>query len=104
MYNATKVMVRKNAKENKGLPVSERHFGVILEDIDSKLDFIVEGRFALDKKMDNNHQEFGEFRDEMNYKIEAVFDELHLIRGDLVKKVDRNEFTALEKRVTVLEK
>ena len=102
----------------KQLSPSERHFGVILEDIDSKLDLIVDGHQALDKKIDKNHQEFQEFRDEVNYKFDVVFekfdevdkrfdevtDELHVIRNELKEKVGRDEFILLEKRVMALEK
>jgi hypothetical protein len=87
----------------KEVSVSERHFGVILEYIDSKLDLVVDGHQALDKKIDNNHEEFQEFRSEMDYKFEIVFDELSLIRGDLKQKVSRDEFALSEKRITALE-
>lgn len=86
------------------LSTTERHFGVILENIDSKIDIVVEGQQALDKKIDKNHQEFQEFRKKVDYKFEVVLDELHLIRNDLKEKVGRDEFIFLEKRVAVLEK
>lgn len=67
---------------------------MVLENIDSKLDLIVEGHKALDKKVDRNHQEFQEFRQEVNYKFEVVFekfddvtDELRVIRNELKQKV-----------------
>ena len=91
-------MIKKSAKENRGeSSVTERHFGVILEDIDSKLDLVVEGHFALDKKMEDFRKETNERFNEVDYKIEAVFDELHLIRGELAEKVDRKELTVLGK-------
>jgi tetrahydromethanopterin S-methyltransferase subunit G len=88
----------------KQLSAPERHFGVILEDIDSKLDLVVERQQVLDKKIGRNHEEFQEFRSEVNYKFEIVFDELRLIRNELKEKVGRDEFTLLEKRVIALEK
>ncbi|MCL5071661.1 MAG: hypothetical protein M1308_12325 [Actinobacteria bacterium] len=96
-------MVKKKSIK-KQLFSSERHFGVVLEDIDSKLDLVVEGHKALDIKIDENHEEFREFRKEVNYKFELVFDELHLIRNELKEKISRDEFTLLEKRVMALEK
>ncbi len=81
-----------------------RRFGVVLENIDSKLDLVVEGQEALSEKMDKNHQEFKEFRDEVNYKFEVVFDELRIIRNELKEKISRDEFSLLEKRVIKLEK
>ncbi len=56
---------------------TERHFGVVLENIDSKLDLLVEGHQALDKKIDKNHGEFQEFRREVNYKFDVVFEKFH---------------------------
>lgn len=78
--------------------------GVILEDIDSKLDLVLEGHRALDIKIDKNHEEFREFRKAVDYKFEVVFDELHIIRNELKEKVGRDEFVLLEKRVIALEK
>jgi len=83
---------------------SANRFGVVLEHIDSKLDLVVEGQSALQRQITDNHQEFREFRGEVNYKFDVVFDELHLIRNDLKEKVGRDEFVALEKRVIHLEK
>ncbi len=110
-------MIKKETNK-KQLSSPESHFGVILEHIDSKLDLVVEGHQALDKKIDKNHLEFQEFRNEVNYKFELVFgefdeidaqfnnvkDELHIIRNELKEKVGRDEFTLLEKRVMALEK
>ena len=96
-----------------------------MEDIDSKLDLVLEGHKALDVKIDKNHEEFREFRKEVNYKFEVVFekfdeidvqfknvdaqfgdvkDELHIIRNELKEKIGRDEFVLLEKRVMALEK
>lgn len=131
-------MVKK--KTNKKSPLlSEGHSGVLLEDLDSKMDLVLEGyqvlnkkvddlvdgqevlnkKFGyldkkvgsldekmenldkkvdgLDKKVDKNHQE-------MNQKFDIVFDKLHSIRNELKEKVNRDEFSFLEKRVVILEK
>ena len=78
--------------------------GVILENIDSKLDLVVEGQQALDHKIDTNHGEFRDFRKEVDFKFGVVFDELRLVRNDLKEKVGRDEFAVLEKRLAHLEK
>ena len=65
----------------KQIPDSERHFEVILEDIDSKLDLVLEGHKALDKEIGDFRKEVGEKFNEVDYKFELVFDELHLIRN-----------------------
>lgn len=103
-------MVKKRINK-KQLSPPERRFGVVLEDIDSKLDLVVEGVGTLDKKTDRHYGEFQEFRkevgqrfDEVDYKFEIVFGELRLIRNELKEKVGRDEFALLEKRVIALEK
>jgi len=88
----------------KQLSTSERHFGVVLEDIDSKLDLVVEGVETVDKKIEDFKKEVGERFNEVDYKFEIVFDELRLIRNELKEKVGRDEFAFLEKRVIALEK
>ena len=98
-------MAKKKMKINKKeLSAPERHFGAILEDIDSKLDLVVEGVGTLDGKIDRHYGEFQEFRKDVDYKFELVFDELRLIRNELKEKVGRDEFALLEKRVIALEK
>ena len=99
-----KIVKLKNNEMNEELNIEERRFGVILEDMDDKLNLIIDGHQALNKKIDNNHKEFQEFRGEVNYKFGVVFDELHLIRNELKEKVSRDEFIVLEKRVATLEK
>ncbi|OGZ01365.1 MAG: hypothetical protein A2946_03520 [Candidatus Liptonbacteria bacterium RIFCSPLOWO2_01_FULL_53_13] len=82
----------------------ENGTGVLLEHIDSKLDVVVEGQHSLQNQISSNHEEFREFRREVDYKFETVFDELRIIRNDLKEKVGRDEFMALEKRLVQLEK
>ena len=91
-------------KKKKEFIQVERHFGVVLEDIDSKLDLVVEGHRVFDKKIDKVDEKVDNLKNEMNYKFEIVFDELHLVRNDLKEKVGRDEFILLEKRVMALEK
>lgn len=91
-------------KTKKELTQTERHFGVVLENIDSKLDLVVEGHQILDKKIDKIDGKVENLKEEMNYKFGIVFDELHLIRNELKEKVGRDEFIFLEKRVLALER
>lgn len=96
--------MKKKHLKTKDKNFSERRFGVILENIDSKLDLVVEGQETLDKKIDKADKKVDDLHEEMNYKFEVVFDELHLIRNELKEKVGRDEFILLEKRVMALEK
>jgi GTP-binding protein EngB required for normal cell division len=109
---------QKTKNQKKELSQIERHFGVILENIDSKMDLVVEGRKALDKKIDKVDEKLEDFKKEVDYKFEIVFEkfdevdkrfdevtgELRVIRNELKEKVDRDEFILLEKRVAALEK
>lgn len=88
----------KQAKAKKGEinNTPERHFGVVLENIDSKLDLVVEGHQALDKKIDSNHQEFQEFRKEVDYKFEVVFEKFDEV-DKRFEQVDRR-FEQIDRR------
>ena len=91
-------------KQRKDKKKEERYFGVILENMDSKLDLLVEGRQVSDKKIDRVDGKVDDFRKEVDYKFEVVFDELRIIRNELKEKVGREEFALLEKKVLKLEK
>ena len=65
---------KKLLKKTVDRPLSERHFGVILEDIDSKLDLVVEGQGALDVKIDKVDEKLEDFKKEVNYKFDIVFE------------------------------
>lgn len=94
----------KKPKKIKNNKVKERQTGVILEHIDSKLDLVVEGQHALNKKINEVDGKVDNLKNKMDYKFEIVFDELRLIRNELKEKVSRDEFALLEKRVLKLEK
>jgi len=91
-------------KTKKQPPISQRHFEVVLEDIDSKMDVVLEGHHVLDKKVDQVDKKVDNLKLEMDYKFDIVLDELRLIRNELKEKVGRDEFALLEKRVIALEK
>ena len=118
-------MIKKNKINKKQFSVSERQFGVVLENIYSKLDLVVEGHKRLDKKIDGVDKKVDVLKTEMDYKFGVVFekfdevgaqfkhmdeqfsdvkDELHIIRNELKEKIGRDEFVLLEKRVMALEK
>lgn len=122
----------KNKISKKELSSSERHFGVVLEHIDSKLDLVVEGHQELDKKIEKVDEKIENFRQEVNFKfkivqetldshtqtldshtqmiakntenIEIIKSDIGFIKNSLKKKVDIDEFSVLEKRVALLER
>ena len=57
--------------------------GVLMEDLDAKLDLVLEGHSALDKKIDQHHEEFVEFREETNFKFGIVFEKFREVDGRL---------------------
>lgn len=111
-------MLKKKQKSTKDLNSKERRFGVVLEHIDSKLGLVVEGHKNLDKKIDRVEKDLGEFRQETHHKFKVVeemlvknTEDIEIIKGDLdliknliKRKVDAEEFEALERRVLLLER
>lgn len=104
-------MVQKKLKKpsiNSSKKEELYYSSALLENMDSKIDVILEGYQVLDKKISDLGEELNEkinvFRQEVDHKFERVFDELHLIRNELKEKVGRDEFIVLEKRVAMLEK
>ena len=122
-------------KENK---VSNEHLAVLLEDFGSQFKGLKEGnqflseqverlngKFdKLDEKVDRNHQEFVEFKDETKSNFQTVFkllsnidddikgikseiidikSELTDIKKTLVNKVDFNVIAKLEERIKIVE-
>lgn len=92
-------------KRNKKDSSNEgRYTNVLLENMDSKIDVLLEGHQVLDGKIERVDKKVDILKEDMDYKFETVFDELRLIRNELKEKVDRDEFLVLEKRVAALEK
>jgi hypothetical protein len=59
----------------------QRHRGVLLEDLDSKLDILVEGQMALDVKMDRHYDEFRDFVSDTKFKFGIVFEKFDEVDG-----------------------
>ncbi len=114
--------MKKTAKKSKKLikesTQTERQFGVLLEDIDSKIDLLVEGHQATDKKIEDFRKDVDKRFEETDYKLnihtemigsmkmdtEIIKQDIEFIKHGLKKKVDVDEFIVLEKRVAALEK
>ena len=116
--------------KEKGKAADKRAHGVLMEDLDAKLDLVLEGHSALDKKIDLHHEKFVEFKEETNFKFGIVFEKfgeiggkfdgidgrfdrvegrldkidgaLRDIRNELNNKVDRTEFESFRKEFGVL--
>ena len=124
--------INKKKIKKVDLSVTERHFGVVLENIDSKIDLVLEGHQALDVKFTKKFEEVDERLDiidekldihteilsehgkiltehskmiaSINGNMEIMKQDIEFIKNSLKKKVDIDEFSVLEKRVALLEK
>ena len=92
-------------RKNKGAD-HEHCRDVLMEDLDAKLDLVLEGYSALDKKIDLHHEELVGFREETNFKFGIVFEkfrgienELGEIRDELKNKLDREEFELFQRSI-----
>ena len=94
-------------------PEAERYFGVILEDISRKFDFLIEGFANLDIRIERLEARMDRLEIRMDslegnvlileHTLQEVKIELQGMRSELKKKITSKEFFALEKRVTKLE-
>jgi len=106
---------------------ADRYVGAILEDVNHKFDVLIEGYGSIDsrlghveKKLENvdtrlGHVEtrLGHAEDKLNVTVEMVGSiavnmeivkqDIEIIKGGLRKKIDADEFSALERRVVRLE-
>ncbi|MBI5153292.1 MAG: hypothetical protein HZA36_02425 [Parcubacteria group bacterium] len=108
---------KKTTNKQSSKELNQHRDGVLLEYMSTKFDLLLEGQQALHNKIDTNHEEFREFKKEVDFKFEAVFgqfdeirsefkdvhSELHVIRNELKGDVHRDEFLLLEHRVEKLE-
>lgn len=116
---------KSSKKKTSGIkPISEAHYGIVLEDIRSTVKLVLEGHVALDKKIDNFKEEFIEFKDEMyvfrdemyrfkndtekSFKTIAQYlsiidDEIKSIKKELDKKAYIREVVDLKSRIIAIE-
>lgn len=111
-------------KVNKKPKTTESQFGVILEDINSKLNLLVEGHQSLDSKVESLDDRLGKFQEEMyefrnetgnNFKtvlrylmrideeIVSIKSEISELKKSLSNKADLERIVNLETRVQKLE-
>lgn len=122
----------KRAK-NKSLKVSENQFGVLLENMDSKIDLVLEQYSFLDKKIGDVNSNLGKkiddvrlelktellsFKSETKNNFKSIFEylskiddelqfikaEISEIKSELKKKADLSYIRTLEERIKKLEK
>lgn len=80
----------KKLPHNKKFLSTQHQLGVVLEDINSKFDQVLDGHAALDKKISGFYKEFVDFRNEANWKFEQILEELREIKvGRIVSLEER---------------
>lgn len=75
-------------------------YTVVLEQVNWKLDAIIEGITALRERVDHIEQRL----DRLEQKMDTIELEVRMIRRELSQKVSLKQFQALERRVTALER
>jgi len=84
-----------------------RGLGVLIEHVDNKVSLVAEQYGDIKKTLDN-HTKILDSHTEMigsiKMDIEVIKADVAFVKGGLKKKVDADEFSALERRVALLEK
>lgn len=76
------------------------HLGVLLEHVDEKVGLIAEQHGDIKKILDSHTEIIGN----LAVDVSLIKDDISFIKNSLKKKVDYDEFAALERRVLLLEK
>ena len=112
---------KKKSTENDDLKSGIRHLGVIVEHIDGKVSLVAEQYGDIKKDINdikntlnshtetlNSHTETLNSHTEMigrlNIDVTIIKEDVEFIKSSLKKKIDIDEFSALERRVALLEK
>jgi len=77
----------------------KRHMSALSEDFQGKVKFVAEQFIDLNRKIDTNTEMVGELAE----NLEIVKTNVEFIKDSLKKKVDYDDFIALERRVHSLE-
>lgn len=94
--------LKKIIKEERKIyqEATERYLGALSEDFHSRVDAISEQYGDIAEKLDSHTEMIGSIK----VDIEIIKEDVEFIKGSLKKKVDVEEFSALERRVSLLEK
>jgi hypothetical protein len=87
-------------KENNDTKLEFRRLGVLMESMNDKIDLVVEQYGDIKKTLDQHTDMMGN----LMVDVSIVKEDIEFIKHGPKKKVDLDEFVALEKRVMLLEK
>lgn len=77
----------------------QRYIGVLKEDFDSNIQLIGEQHSDIKTALDSHSEMFGSLLED----VQIIKTDVQFLKSALKKKVDYEEFAALEKRVALLE-
>jgi chromosome segregation ATPase len=86
-------------QQKKKTKLPKEHFEVLLEDINGKFDFVAEhisGHTTTLEKVVNK-------LDKIEEDVSVIKLDIEFIKHELKQKISRDEFSALEKRLSLLE-
>lgn len=103
------------SKKIKSIRVSKStQVGALLEHVDEKVDLVIEQFGGINRKLDEHTRQFERINETLNshtemlgsvmVDLEVVKTDIEFIKHSLKRKVDIDEFAALERRVALLEK
>ena len=105
---------KKKLAKDSDLKTGIRHLGVIVEHIDNKVSLVAEQYGDIKKDIGGIKDDIVGIKDTLNSHTEMIGrlnidvtiikEDIGFIKGSLKKKIDIEEFSALERRVTLLEK
>ena len=85
---------------------TKRHFDVVAEDLKSKMQTISKQGAANTEKLEEHDQRFEKIENKLGRiedTLEIIKLDIEFIKNELKQKVSRDEFAALERRVSILE-
>ena len=84
---------------NDAVSEIKRHFDVVAEGLNDKISIIAEQYGDIKEVLDSHTEMIGAMAED----IEVIKLDIEFIKGDLKKKVNYEEFMALERRVSFVE-
>ena len=76
------------------------HFGILLEAVSDNVKLVAEQYGDIKRTLDSHTEMIGR----LAVNLEVVKEDMGFVKNSLKKKIDVEEFSALERRVTLLER
>ena len=93
-------MSKKPSKKESGMHQEFRRLGVMIEHVDDKVSLVAEQHGDIKKTLHSHSEMIAKIL----INLGIVKEDVEFIKHGFKKKVDVDEFAALERRVTLLEK